>query len=147
MQGPSQSNSWLSKRWEDMTEGVPLFLLISFLCSLILVVRRLFVWPTYDASQFLQLILYTTPIWLKLSILSFPVFINIFRVLGMVKAMGHPSFDEIVFKELEMCFMNGTVKYVMWGSSKICCWVGLFWDFWENFLILLWMLANINSSG
>jgi len=41
-----QSNSWLCNRCVEITEGMPLLLLMSFLCSLILVISRLFVWPT-----------------------------------------------------------------------------------------------------
>jgi len=36
---------------------------------------------------------------------------NMLRVLGMMKAIGQPNFSETDLKELEICFIYGTVKY------------------------------------
>jgi len=41
----------------EITEGLEEFNLMLLLCSLILIFNCFFVWPTYEASQFLQEIL------------------------------------------------------------------------------------------
>jgi len=81
-----QSNSWSCKQCVEITEGIPLFLLISFLCSLILVVIRL----SFDRHKkpHNPYNHFYTRHRLDLSILSLPVFMNILRVLGMVKVIG-----------------------------------------------------------
>jgi len=53
--------------------------------------------------------------------MSLPVFMKMLRLLGMVKANGQPNFFEIVFKELEICLKNGTVKNVIFGLSMVLC--------------------------
>jgi len=55
--------------------------------------------------------LYTTLQRLDLSILSFRVFINMMRVLGMVKAIGHPNFIDIDLKEFEIYIRDSEIFF------------------------------------
>jgi len=141
----SQSNSWFScSRCCKITDKSPLFLLISVLCSCNRVFRHLFVCPTYEALQSLQLILYTTSQQSFNSNLSLPIFMYSLSLFGIVCAICRFDFFKNVIRLSGIFLTKGTVKNFF--LSLFAVFVVLVF-LYVQFFILLLIVWKINSVG